>query len=56
MQKRIIHLNKNSLLPRIDELWATAKISNRMVVGIAGSKLDNGSEFFVEGYSVIRYN
>ena len=35
-----IHLNINSLLPKIDELRNIAKLSNAAVIGIGESKLD----------------
>ena len=35
-----IHLNVNSLLPKIDELRNIAKLSNAEVIGISESKLD----------------
>ena len=36
-----IHLNINSLLPKIDELRNIAKLSNAAVIGIGESKLDD---------------
>ena len=36
-----IHLNVNSLLPKIDELRNIAKLSNAAVIGISESKLDD---------------
>ena len=36
-----IHLNINSLLPKIDELREIVKISNPTVIGITKAKLDN---------------
>ena len=36
-----IHLNINSLLPKIDELHDIAKNSNAAVIGISEAKLDN---------------
>ena len=38
---RFIHLNINSLLPKIDKLCNIAKCSKAMVIGINESKLDN---------------
>ena len=53
-----IHLNINSLLPKIDELRYTAKNSNTVVIGISESKLDNivyDSEVAIDGYNIVRY-
>ena len=36
----LIHLNTNSLLPRINELQYIAKSSNATAIGISESKLD----------------
>ena len=52
-----IHLNINSLLPKIDELRYIAKNSNAAVIGISETKLDNivyYSEFAVDGYNIVR--
>ena len=38
-----IHLNVNSLLPKIEELKEIVKISNPMVIDITETKLDNSS-------------
>ena len=54
-----IHLNINSLLPKIDKLQAKTKISNAMVIGITESKLDeliNDSEIFIKGYIIIQHD
>ena len=37
----LIHLNVNSLLPKIDKLCNAAKCSNAAVIGITETKLDN---------------
>ena len=37
----LIHLNVNSLLPKIDKLCNAAKCSNAAVIGITEAKLDN---------------
>ena len=37
---RLIHLNINSLLPKIDELRNIAKRSNAAVIGLTKTKLD----------------
>ena len=47
-----IHLNINSLLPKIDELRYIAKNSNAAVIGISETKLDNtvyDSEVAIDG-------
>ena len=53
----LIHLNINSLLPKIDELRNIAKCSNAAVIGTAETKLDNtvyDSEVTIDGYSIVR--
>ena len=55
----LLHLNINSLLPKIDELRSIAKQSNAAVIGITESKLDSSvcdSEISIDGYDVIRYD
>ena len=37
----LLHLNVNSLLPKIDELRYTAKLNNAAVIGMTETKLDN---------------
>ena len=37
----LIHLNINSLMPKIDELHNIAKCSNAAVIGMTENKLDN---------------
>ena len=52
-----IHLNINSLLPKIDELRYIAKNSNAAVIGISETKLDNtvyDSEVAIDGYNIAR--
>ena len=52
-----IHLNINSLLPKIDELREIVKISNPTVIGITETKIGNSindSESFFDGYCAIR--
>ena len=52
-----IHLNINSLLPKIDELRHIAKTSKVSVIGITETKLDESvlnSEVNIEGYNVLR--
>ena len=53
----LIHLNVNSLLPKIDKLRNIAKCSNAAVTGITETKLDNtayDSEVTIDGYSTVR--
>ena len=55
--KNFIHLNINSLLPKIDELRSIARKSNAAVIGITESKLDESvlnSEIYIDNYSLIR--
>ena len=52
----LIHLNVNSLLPKIDELHNIAKCSDAAVNEITETKLDNtvyDSEVIIEGYSIV---
>ena len=52
-----IHLNVNSLLPKIDELRNIAKLSNAAVIGISESKLDDSvlsSEIHIDNYNTFR--
>ena len=37
----ILHLNINSLLPKIDDICYIAKQSNHSIIGISESKLDS---------------
>ena len=51
-----IHLNINSLLPKIDEIRYMAKLKNATVIGLNETKLDNtvlGSELEIEGYDLV---
>ena len=53
----LIHLNINSLLPKIDEVRQIAKCSKANIIGITETKLDqsiSNTEIEIEGYSVIR--
>ena len=53
----LLHLNINSLLPKIDELRSIAKYSDASVIGITESKLDSSicdSEISIDGYDIIR--
>ena len=52
-----IHLNINSLLPKIDELRNIAKLSNAAVIGISESKLDDSVlsfEIHIDNYNTLR--
>ena len=52
-----MHININSLLPKIDELRYIAKLSEAAVIGISESKLDDSvlsSEIQIENYDLIR--
>ena len=53
----IIHLNVNSLLPKIDEIRHIAKSSNLSVIGLFETKLGDSvfdAEINIEGYTLIR--
>ena len=52
-----IHLNVNSLLPKIRELRNIAKLSNAAVIGISESKLDDSvlsSEIHIDNDNTLR--
>ena len=52
-----IHININSLLPKIDETRHMTKIANAAIVGIGETKLDESilsSEIDIEGYDLLR--
>ena len=52
-----IHININSLLPKIDEIRHMTKITNAAIVGIGETKLDKTilpSEIDIEGYDLLR--
>ena len=59
-QKRsmhFIHLNINSILPKIDEIRCIAKLTNATVIGLSETKLDNtvlSSELEIEEYGMVR--
>ena len=59
-QKRgihFIHLNINSILPKIDEIRSIAKLTNATVIGLSETKLDNAvlsSELEIERYDLVR--
>ena len=53
----LMHLNINSLLPKIDELRHMARLSNAAVIGICESKLDKSitnSEILIDNYDLLR--
>ena len=53
-----IHININSLLPKIEELLRFACLSNAAVIGISESKLDNSifdSEIEIDGYNILQF-
>ena len=54
-----MHININSLLPKIDEIRNIALKTKAAVIGISESKLDysvNDSEINISGYNVLRYD
>ena len=59
-QKRgmhFIHLNINSILPKIDEIRYIAKLTNATVIGLSETKLDNAvlsRDLEIEGYDLVR--
>ena len=51
-----IHININSLLPKIDEIRHMTKITNAAIIGIGETKLDESilsSEIDIEGYDLL---
>ena len=53
----ILHLNINSLLPKIDEIRFIAKQSNASIIGVSESKLDSSilnSELDTHEYNLVR--
>ena len=54
-----IHININSLLPKIEELCRIACQSKAAVIGISESKLDNSifdSEIEIDGYNILSFD
>ena len=52
-----IHLNINSLIPKIEELRITAKSTNATIIGISESKLDESvlePEIEIDNYNILR--
>ena len=55
----LIHLNINSLLPKINELRYIAKRTNAAVIGISESKLDStvlDPEIYIENYEILHFD
>ena len=55
--RHTLHLNINSILPKIDEIPYIAKLTNATVIGLSETKLDNAvlsSELEIEGYDLVR--
>ena len=53
----LLHLNINSILPKIEELREIAKVSKATIIGISESKLDESildDEISITGYKLIR--
>ena len=52
-----LHINVNSLLPKIEEIRFIAKKSKATVIGISETKLDEtifDTESYIEGYSIVQ--
>ena len=52
----LIHLNINSILPKIVKIGYIAKLTNATVIGLSETKLDNivlSSELEIEGYDLV---
>ena len=52
-----LHINVNSLLPKIEEVRFIAKTSKATVIGITDTKLDGTifyADLYMEGYSIVR--
>ena len=52
-----VHLNINSILPKIYKLQQIVKTTNAAIIGITESKLDSAifdTEISIEGYNIIR--
>ena len=52
-----LHININSLLPKIDEMRHVANITNVSIIGKSETKLDEiilSSELEVDGYVLVR--
>ena len=56
---RVIHLNINNLLPKIDTLRDIAKRTNAAVIGISESKLDStvlDPEIYIQKYEILCFD
>ena len=52
-----LHININSILPKVEELRQIAKLSDASIIGISESKLDEtvlDGEICIDGYKLIR--
>ena len=52
-----LHVNVNSLLPKIEEVRFITKKSKATAIGISETKLDGiifDAELYIEGYSIVR--
>ena len=52
-----LHINVNSLLPKIEEVRFIAKTSKATVIGITDTKLERTifyAELYIESYSIVR--
>ena len=52
-----LHINVNSLLPKIEEIRFIAKKSKATVIGVSETKLDEtifDAESYIEGYSIVQ--
>ena len=55
----LIHLNINSLLPKIDKLRDIAKRTKAAVIGISQSKVDStvlDPEIYIDNYEILRFD
>ena len=55
----LIHLNINSLLPKIDELRDMAKRTKAAVIGISESRVDGtvlDPEIYIDNYEILRFD
>ena len=51
-----LHLNMNSILPKIYDMRYIAKVANATVTGLSETKVDNtvfSSELEIEGYDLV---
>ena len=55
----LIHLNINSLLPKIDKFRDTAKRTKAAVIGISESRVDGtvlDPEIYIDNYEILRFD